>query len=262
MTVEDLRSLALAKALLETPGMAARLAQILGRPIEKGFELLPANWSRVVHESVQKALVKAAEVATSSLENIPRSTSSNFMHKVLVGASGGIGGALGLLALPVELPISTTLMLRSIADIARQEGHDIRSAHTRMDCLHVFAFGGATSGDDAAESAYWAVRTALGKALSDAAALLTERGVLDQTAPAFARLIAAISARFGVVISEQTAAKAIPLVGAASGSAINVLFMDHFQQMARGHFIVRRLEAKYGPTQVRQTYQSITLPKA
>ncbi|MNL60800.1 hypothetical protein D3C87_1846440 [compost metagenome] len=43
------------------------------------------------------------------------------------------------------------------------------------------------------------------------------------------------------------------------GSSINVLFMDHFQDMARGHFVIRRLERKYGAEEVRRHYQGIDI---
>ena len=74
------------------------------------------------------------------------------------------------------------------------------------------------------------------------------------------RLLSAIAARFGIVVSEEAAAKAIPIVGAASGSIINVLFINHFQDMARGHFIVRRLERKYGTDMVREEYLRMATP--
>ena len=45
---------------------------------------------------------------------------------------------------------------------------------------------------------------------------------------------------------EKAAAQAIPAIGAAGGAIINTIFMDHFQDMARGHFIVRKLERKHG----------------
>ena len=61
---------------------------------------------------------------------------------MLVGTSGGIGGVFGLAALPIELPVSTAIMLRSIADIARSEGHDISQVKTKLECLEVFALGG------------------------------------------------------------------------------------------------------------------------
>jgi hypothetical protein len=96
--------------------------------------------------------------------------------------------------------------------------------------------------------------------VSEAAAYLAEKSAVEQSAPALLRLVTAIAARFGVVVSEQAAAKAVPVVGAAGGAAVNVLFMDHFQDMARGHFIVRRLEAKYGTPKVREIYESIAVP--
>jgi EcsC protein family len=51
---------------------------------------------------------------------------------------------------------------------------------------------------------------------------------------------------FGVVVTQKLAAQAIPLVGALGGAAVNYAFIEHFQDMARGHFIVRRLERAYG----------------
>jgi hypothetical protein len=170
-----------------------------------------------------------------------------------------MGGAFGLAALAIELPISTAIMLRSVADIARTEGHDLNDPITKLNCLEVFALGGRSKADDASESAYWAVRAALSRAVSEAATYYAQKGVLEKSAPAVARLITAIAARFGVVVSEQVAAKAVPIVGAAGGSLVNVLFMDHFQSMARGHFIVKRLEKKYGLDSVQRAYDSIAL---
>ena len=136
-------------------------------------------------------------------------------------------------------------MLRSIADIARTEGHSLEDIDTKLNCLEVFALGGRSKSDDASESSYWAVRTALSRAVSEAASYFAEKGILEKSAPAVARLVATIASRFGVVVSEQVAAKAVPILGAAGGSLVNVLFMDHFQSMARGHFIVKRLEKRW-----------------
>ena len=260
LNVQELRDLRYAKSLLENPGFTARIANIVGTPIEKGFKLLPKNWSEVVHKASKTALMKALQLAVLTLGSRNRAKSSEGFHKLLVGASGGIGGAFGLAALPLELPISTTIMLRSIADIARSEGHMLATVQTRLSCLEVFALGGRSKSDDATESSYWAVRAALARAISEAATYMAEKSVLEKSAPAIVRLITAISSRFGVVVSEQVAAKAVPIVGAAGGTLVNVLFMDHFQDMARGHFIVKRLEAKYGTDLVRTTYDSIAIP--
>jgi EcsC protein family len=259
-TPEELRDLRLAKTLLEKPGLTARLANLLGSPIEKGFELLPPNWADAVQKATRGALVRALELAVLSIPARKQQRASETFHKFLVGVSGAVGGVFGLPAMTVELPISTTIMLRSIVDIARSEGHNVDSAEVKLSCLEVFAFGGRTHSDDAAESGYWAIRAALAKSISEAAGVLTQRSALSKTAPAVMRLVSAIASRFGVVVSEQLAAKAVPVVGAAGGSLINVLFMNHFQDMARGHFIVKRLEQAYGRDAVKFVYDSLAMP--
>ena len=259
---KDLQDLRHAKALLENPGFAVRLANLVGTPLEKGFKLLPQGWTDIVHKAARAALTRALNVAVASLGKRSPSRASEKFHKILVGASGGVGGAFGLAAVPVELPISTAFMLRSIADIARSEGHDLQSASVKLACLEVFALGGRSKSDDASESGYWAIRAALAKAVSEAAAYVAQRGALEQTAPAILRFVSAIAARFGVIVSEQIAAKAVPVIGAASGSIINILFMEHFQNMARGHFIVKRLEAKYGVAKIKEAYEQIAFNRA
>ena len=68
-----------------------------------------------------------------------------------------------------------------------------------------------------------------------------------------------VATRFSVQVSEKAAAQAVPVIGAAGGALINTLFMSHFQDAARGHFVVRRLERLYGGEVVREAYAA--LPK-
>ncbi|MBP1669075.1 MAG: hypothetical protein H6Q21_1441, partial [Bacteroidetes bacterium] len=66
-----------------------------------------------------------------------------------------------------------------------------------------------------------------------------------------------ISQRFGVQITEKLAAQAIPAIGAAGGAIINTIFIDHFQDMAKGHFIVRKLERAYGKEIIKKIYEEL-----
>jgi hypothetical protein len=256
---EELQDLAYAKYLLENPGFAARLAGAVGRPIEKGIECLPAGWAETVHRATRTSLMKALDVAVSTLGRSRRVGASERWHKLLVGTSGGVGGAFGLAALPFELPISTVLMLRSIADIARSEGHNVGQLEVKLSCLEVFALGGPKREDDAVESSYWAVRATLAKAVSEAIGALAQKELVETSAPTILRLVGVIASRFGVVVSEQMAAKAVPVLGAAGGSIVNLLFLDHFQDMARGHFIIKRLEAVHGVLMVRDLYHQVSV---
>jgi hypothetical protein len=254
----ELADLKRAKLLLENPGIAAKLSSMVGSPVEKGMKMLPARWQKSVHTATEAALMKALDVAVSSLGKKRPSTSSDRLHKIAAAASGAAGGALGLVALAWELPVSTTVMLRSIADIAAAEGEDPRHLDTKLACLMVFALGSTRDArDNAAESGYFAARSALASAVTEATKHLAQKGLGKSGAPALVRLIGLIASRFGIVVSEKAAAQAIPILGAAGGALINTIFIGHYQDMARGHFIVRRLEKVHGAEPVEEAYRGL-----
>ena len=257
LSTQDLEDLETAKALLEEPGLAARVASLIGMPVEKAIASLPERWSEAVSSATHQSLQAALRLAVTTLDDHPQSRASNVAHKLAVAATGAGGGAFGLAGLPVELPVSTTLMLRSIADIARSEGEALGAPDAQLACLEVFALGGRSSADDATESSYFVVRAALARTVSEAARYVAQRGIAEEGAPVLVRLLAQVASRFGLVVSQKAAAQAVPFVGAAAGGAINVLFMDHFQQLARGHFIVRRLERVHSPAEVRAAYEQL-----
>jgi len=262
LNAQELADLTLAKSLLECPSLTARFAAILGEPIEKGFAQLPQGWAEKVQEATRSALLKALELAVVTLDDRQPRRASEMFHKFLVGASGGAGGVFGLAALPIELPITTTLMLRSVADIARSEGLDLSALPVRLSCLEVFALGSQKAESNDAGSSYWTVRAELDGILVEASSYLILRGLVKNSAPAIVRLVGAIASRFGAVVAQQVAAKAIPMVSVATGTIINVMLINHFQEMARGHFIVKRLEAKYSVDGIRQVYQGTPIPSS
>ena len=232
MQEDDLQAQRTAVAALEHPGLAARLAEIAGKPIELVGRALPETASRALAAATTKALDAALSAAFRTMKNEPKAASS-VLHKALAATSGAVGGSFGVAALPIELPISTIIMLRSIGDVARSEGEDLTDPETALNCLQVFALGGLKGGADAANSGYFAVRGLLAKSVAEAARFVVDRGVLAEGAPVLVRLIAQIASRFGVVVTQKLAAQAVPLVGALGGAAVNYAFVDHFQEMAR-----------------------------
>lgn len=254
----DLKDLERAVILLENPGLAVRLTNVIGKPIERTMEALPDRLVNTIQDASSFALQKALDVALFSLSKKERTTSSwDLAHKMLVGTSGAVGGFLGATTIVPELAVSTTIMLRSIADIARSEGEDIGIPEARIACLEVFALGGKSSGDDAAESGYFIVRAMLAREVSRAIEYLAQKGIADAGAPVLVKLISKIASQFSVQVSKKVAAQSIPVIGSIGGATINVLFMDHFQDMARGHFIVRRLEREHGSEAVEREYRAI-----
>jgi hypothetical protein len=253
MSSDDLADLRYAKALLENPSLTAKITNAVGTRIGKGLALLPEGANDVISQATKKALETALDFAVSTMDE-RQQDSANWVHKMLVGATGAIGGTFGLPALAIELPVSTTIILRSVADIARNEGDLIKSPEVKLACLEVFALGGRSDSDDAAESGYFAVRSALAIALSEAAEYIAERGIAQKTAPPLIRFITQVAVRFSIPVTEKAIAQLLPVVGAAGGALINTMFIDHFQSISRGHFVVRRLERTYDPNFVKEEY--------
>lgn len=254
LSTAEINELRAAKAILENPGIAAKVSNYVGSPIDAGLKKLPESWHAAVNDVVRRSIEKALDIALLTIDRNDRVSPSNWWHKLAAGASGAAGGAFGLPALAIELPVSTTIILRSIADIARSEGEDLHCPDAKLQCVQVLALGGNSKCDDGSESGYFAARAALATSISEAAAHITKQGLSQHGAPALVRLISQIASRFSIVVSEKAAAQAVPLVGAFGGAAINTLFMDHFQDMGHGHFIVRRLERLHGQDEVRRLY--------
>jgi hypothetical protein len=257
LSLADQKVLWQAVRTLEGESLVARLSELTGEPVTQVLRRLPKTISRQIQRVVDQALGQALQAALYKIDSgLPDPGSLGF--KVISGITGGVSGFFGMATLAVELPVSTTLMLRSIAGIARKEGEDLRHADARLACLEVLALGPRGRGESGvvplAETSYYAVRTFLARAVSEAAQLLAERGLAQQSTPVIVELITAIGSRFGLVVSEKVAAGAIPVVGAIGGAAVNLAFMEHFQKLARAHFSVRRLERKHGSEEVQRVY--------
>ncbi len=201
------RDLATAHALLESPGVAAQLANALGASIES---LMTKRLPKMVTRSIDGVTRRALQVAmTSALLSLRSKTdaqqpASTARHTLAVAVAGGAGGFLGLPGLMVELPVTTTVMLRSIADIARAEGESLHDPETALACLEVLAHGGRSASDDGAESGYFAVRAAMAQQLSAAASYVAAHGFASKGAPALVALVSRVAAKFSVNVGENS----------------------------------------------------------
>src|SRR6516164_7963557 len=252
----DREALAAAVQRLESPSLVGRLAALAGKPVGLVQSALPATASTAVAKLAKHALERALDVALFSLQNRSIIGGRRF-HSGLACASGAIGGAFGLAALAVELPVSTTIMLRAIAAIAQQEGEDLADPRTGLACLEVFALSGPAAGKQGVETDYFTVRAMLARGLVEVADFAVDKGAIREGAPLFLRFLTQIASRFGIVVSQKVAAQTIAVLGAVGGAAVNLAFTEHFQDVARGHFTVRRLERVYGAYVVRTEYDRI-----
>src|SRR5258708_1274842 len=257
----DFEKLQAAVDLLDNRSFATKPSSAVGGVIEQGVELLPSS----IHDGLTKIVAASLSTALSgALLTLDKDTEGNswdWFHKAVVTATGAAGGATGLAGAAVELPISTAIMLRSIADIARSHGEDLRSNEVRLSCLQVFALGSPSPADDAAETGYWFVRAALSEAVKDAMRYASAQGAASASAPWFVVAIHKVAERFGVAVSQRLAAQAVPVLGGIMGAVVNFPFIHPFHATPQGPFTIRALERQYGQDAVRTCFERIRADK-
>jgi len=259
LTKSELATLEEAYTMLENPSWWVQLSSAAGMPVEAVTRELskkaPEAVVNVVSKSTHRAIEFVMQSAVWTMRGEEQGPASPRLHQAAALTTGAVAGFFGLGTLIVELPLTTGIMFRSIADIARAEGESPKDPETMMNCMQVFAMGSRLSDkDDAAETSYYGVRVALSKVVTDALQYVASHGVGSASAPPLVRLISAVAARFGIVVTQKAMAQAIPIIGAVGGGLVNTVFISHFQDMARGHFSIRRLERRYGDDVVKNAY--------
>lgn len=242
-----------AAKFLEKPGFLIRAANALGKPLEAAQKSLPKSVQEKISTAVEKSLHKTLEISISTLppkdmQELPRRPrAQGKSHTIATALTGAIGGFMGPFGLAIELPVTTGIMFRSIANIARSFGEDLNDPEVRMECLHVFAMGSQQStADDAMNSSYFAQRLAFNSFIKST----SERGA----AALLSRLIARIASKYEIVVAEKVVVESLPFLGAAGGAAINMAFTNYFNETAYYHFGLRYLEKKSGLEAVQAVY--------
>jgi hypothetical protein len=250
------RALKRAVVLLENPNFAARVAEYAGQPIDSVLRRLPKAANEQFNWALEAAILNCLNLAIKSIKPASKRLPSVQRASLLAGITGGVSGFFGTAALAVELPVTTTLMLRAIADLARHNGEDLSTLEARLACVEVFALGRG-SARKRMDVGYYATRALLNRLTQNVSTLLAERGVAGAASSTVVNsLVGEIISRFGLVASERAAASALPVLGAVGGATLNVIFMNHFQRIAQGDFTVRRLERRYGSEVIRRQYEA------
>jgi hypothetical protein len=255
----DRVKLARAVALLEKNSFVTMIARAAGKPVDSLVASLPSFVGQTVLNASRNAILQCLKIALK-----PRKPESLLAragsHPALVsGIVGAVGGFAGVAALAVELPLTTVVMFQSIIKIAATEGEDLSRPEVRLACLEIFALSNDGRGPADLESGYYAARSALAKSADEAASYVLRRSTSLEAGPAVIGLVSAIAPRFGLLVSQELAAAAIPIIGAATALSVNIAFVQHFNNIAHGHFAVRSLERKYGETRVREEFELIRM---
>ncbi len=201
-------------------GVGIEVLNLIGTQADALIETLPQPIRDRLEDVTELALGQAMQLAHGSRRAI--GGQSDWMNRVVttvLGAVGGVGGAATALT---ELPLTTTILLRAIQDVAVAQGFDPTSENVRFDCIQVFAAAGPLARDDGTDLAFLGTRMAL-----------TSGGVQ--------KMAAWVAPRLASALGQKLAAQAIPVIGAAAGAATNYAYTRYYQDMAFIHFGLRRL---------------------
>lgn len=261
MTSEEKILLSIAKDNLEHPNIFIKITDYIGMPIEYAVEKLPRAAREKIGDVVQEALRSAYKAAKLTILEGSPSRWQTYLNRASVTLSGGIGGAFGIPGAVVDIPISTTIFFREMSQNAVLQDFDLRDPNVCLEVMSCFALGGRSNSNDAAESGYYAIRSALAKAVSEAAGYMASKIASDLAddvgKPVIIQLIEKIAARFSIIVTDEMAAKSVPVIGALGGIAINNLFISHFSNVSDAHFFILKMEKKYGREVIKESYNNI-----
>ncbi len=254
LSAEERRVLADAVTLMEHPNAAAKALTMTGGPTDKIFGTIAKLTSGDLKAMVKSGLRSCLRVAVSPALSAARpSKNQDWFTVAIAGVTGGLGGMFGLAAIPFELPFTTILSIRSIAEIARREGEDLSRTEGWLACMEVFSLAGLSQikGDT---DRYYRMRATAAEMNEKLVGRALDNNISDASILILIRIMGEVFGRTMLIVTDVTASAAFPVVGFGIGATLNVVLMDHFQRIARGHFAIRRLERRYGYDAVRRHY--------
>ncbi|MFD1794432.1 EcsC family protein [Paracoccus aurantiacus] len=215
----------LARRYVDARGLGMDILDRVGGGGEQLIQHLPDFLRKRIDRAVASALNRTFRIASAS-RGVMRDR-GDWFNRLGTTAAGAIGGAAGITGALIELPVTVTILLRAILEIADEHGLDTRDDAIRAEALRIFATGGPLDEDDATDTALLAARLAIsGRTL---------QSLVTRFAPQ-------IAAR----LLTKVGAQAVPVLGAVAGAGINYTFARYYQELARVQFGLMRLSNETG----------------
>jgi hypothetical protein len=219
---------ALAARWRRAGGPVIAILNRVGGQAEQAMSALPPAMRDKIDATIRAALERALSLAVEGRRAPDLGPQAAPAAAALAGALGGAGGLPTALA---ELPVTVTLILSAVCRAAEAEGFDPAEPGVRMEILRTLAQGGPAARDDGLDTAFLGARLAL-------------------SGGAVQKLLATVAPVLSALLTRALAAKAVPVLGAATGAAINAAYLSYWREAARVRFALLRLTARHGPDHI------------
>ena len=238
LTDVDLEVSGLAVRYRRANGPVMSLMNRLGGSLEGQLALLPKGLRKQLEAVTVSALSRAMDVAAYAGRAPDFGPRGPMAVAIASGAAGGVGGLATSLA---ELPVTITIILHSIRQVAVAHGFDPDTPAIRAECLAVFGAGSPIGGDDGVNTSFLGARLAV-------------------TGPAVQALIAKIAPRLAAALGPKLVAQSVPLLGALAGAGLNAAYISYYREIAEIRFGLLRLAERHGVDTVMVAFQQATQP--
>lgn len=215
----------LARDLVAASGPGMDLLMAVGGGADTLLARLPEKVRNHLGDAVLAGMTRALDAARLSRRatgRLPRFADQ--LACAVTGALGGVAGATGAL---VEMPVAVTIIMRAVMAEAEAQGFDLEDEDTLREVLRVFAHAGPMDEDDGSEMAI----------------LVTKASITGAT---LSSLIQKVAPHFSVRMGQKLAASAVPVLGAAAGASINLIFTNYYRDVAAVHFRMLRMARDSG----------------
>ncbi|QUS37088.1 EcsC family protein [Falsirhodobacter algicola] len=227
---------ALARRAEQAGGPLMKVVSFAGTRAEGLMERIPMPVRERIEEATAFALRRCYGFAAAARgARLP--DAGRHGHRVAAVLSGGLGGFGGLASSVVELPATVSIFFAAIQKVAASYGFDPEDEAVRVECLRVFGSGTPFEEDDGVNTAFLASRIAL-------------------TGAGAQGLIASVAPRLAAVLSQKLAAQTVPLLGAATGAAVNLAFITYYQELAHVRFGLLKLAKDHPEGEVMESFRA------
>ncbi|WP_313136902.1 EcsC family protein [Paracoccus jeotgali] len=227
----------LARRYVEARGVGMEILDRIGGGGEQLVQKLPSYLRKPIESAVAGAMRRTFKLASASRGAVR--DRGDWFNRLGTTAVGAVGGAAGLTGALIELPLTVTILLRAILEIAEEHGLDTNSDEIQTEALRIFASGGPLTDDDGTDTAFVAARLAVG-------------GRALQT------LISGFAPQVASRMLAKVGAQSVPVLGAVAGASINYTFARYYQELARVQFGMIRLAHETGLPREALTERLIT----
>ena len=154
-------------------GIAVNLLNRVGASAESALDRLPVPMRQTLAEAVERALSGAMYAAEWSRRIVPNQ--QPWVYITLATATGAAGGLGGLPTSLIEIPVTTTMILRAIQEVAAREGFDPTAENVKFDSIRVLSAAGPLDEDDGADLGFFSMRLALNGPMKHQIAAVAQR---------------------------------------------------------------------------------------